>query len=122
MKQIKVTQDELKRLQESFGVGRNYLWQVLSFAKHGPTAQKIRRAAIQMGGRYVDPEFVPTCTTEFKDGQIRHTFATGVVLSVDWKTGLAVITEGDKVVWKGENLNFLAQKAQQIVIRRVINA
>jgi hypothetical protein len=85
-------------------------------------AKKIREAAIFLGGRYVDPEFIPTCTTEFKDGQIRHTFATGVVLSVDWKTGLAVITEGDKVVWKGENLNFLAQKAQQIVIRRVINA
>ena len=45
-----------------------------------------------------------------------------LALSVDWKTGRAVITEEDKVVWKGENLNFLAQKAQQIVIRRVINA
>lgn len=87
MKQIKVTQDEMKRLQESFGVGRNYLWQVLSFAKHGPTAQKIRRAAIQMGGRYVDPDFAPNCRTSYLGGMIIQQFADQVVLRIDKSSG-----------------------------------
>lgn len=119
---IRLTPEARKQLALDLGVSDSYIYDAIYYRRNGKMAKKIREAAITLGGRYVDPEFVPTCTTEFKDGQIRHTFATGVVLSVDWKTGLAVITEGDKVVWKGENLNFLAQKAQQIVIKRVINA
>ena len=87
MKHIKITQEEFKQLQERFQIGKNYLWQVLSYSKNGPTAEQIRRAALQLGGRYVDPDFAPNCRTQYLGGRIIQTFADQVVLEIDIKTG-----------------------------------
>ena len=119
MRQIKITPEERERLQVRFHSGANYINQVLSFSKHGPTAEKIRRAALQMGGRYVDPEFAPNCRTEYINGYIIQKFGANVVLTIDVKNGdvsiskgevlLDYVADGTMVVW-----NSMAIKAQGI--------
>lgn len=119
MRQIKVTPEERNRLQERFNAGRNYILQVLSFSKNGPTAEKIRRAALQMGGRYVDPDFAPNCRTQYLGGRIIQTFADQVVLEIDQKTGDIKLTHHGEVVEQLEKesmamWNAMAQKAQSL--------
>lgn len=119
MKKIKVTPDERKRLQELFLVGESYLTQVLSFAKDGPTARRIRRAALQMGGRYVDPDFSPNCRTQYTNGYIIQTFSDDVVLRIELKTGDVSITHRGNTLDRIRNAtmaiwNSMSIKAQEI--------
>lgn len=98
MRQIKVTLEERNKLQERFHAGKNYILQVLSFSKNGPTAERIRLAALQMGGRYVDPDFAPNCRTQYLGGRIVQTFADQVVLEIDIKTGdISLRHKGEEV-------------------------
>lgn len=103
MKQIKVTPEERRRLQKRFAVGENYMLDVLSYRKDGPTARKIRRAALEMGGRYVDPQFSPNCRTTYQNGFIIQTFNEGIVLRIELSTGNYTISKRDEVIDKGEN-------------------
>ncbi|MBQ1348611.1 MAG: hypothetical protein IIY58_04580 [Aeriscardovia sp.] len=117
MRQIKVTLDERKRLQERFHAKANYILQVLAFTKHGPTAERIRREAIRMGGRYVDPDFAPNCRTEYLGGMIVQTFADQVVLKINRETGDIILEHHGEVVEKLEKetmvmWNSMAMKAQ----------
>ena len=119
MRQIKVTVEERKKLQERFHARENYILQVLAFTKHGPTAERIRRAALQMGGRYVDPDFAPNCRTQYLGGRIIQTFADQVVLEIDQKTGDIKLNHHGDVVEQLENesmavWNAMALKAQSL--------
>ena len=102
MKQIKITPDERRRLQERFQVGENYMHDVLAFRKNGPTAERIRLAALEMGGRYVDPEFSPNCRTTYVNGQIIQIFAEGVELRIEIATGNYTVTQNEKLLEKAE--------------------
>ena len=119
MKKIKVTTEERKRLQERFQAGNNYILDVLGFRKDGPTARKIRLAALQMGGRYVDPDFAPNCRVQYINGQIIQTFADQVVLEIDQRTGDIKLTHHGDVVEQLEKesmavWNAMALKAQSL--------
>lgn len=119
MKRIKVTPEERKGLQERFHVGGNYMMDVLAFRKDGPTARKIRLAALQLGGRYVDPDFAPNCRTQYMGGRIIQTFADQVVLEIDRQTGDIKLTHHGDVVEQLENesmavWNAMALKAQSL--------
>ena len=119
MKQIRITPIERKRLQERFNVGKNYVQQVLAFTKNGPTAERIRRAALEMGGRYVDPNFVPNCRTQYIGGMIYQYFPEQVVLKINKETGDIVLEQHGEVIEKQENAsmvmwNSMAMKAQNI--------
>lgn len=103
MKRIKVTPEERKGLQERFHVGGNYMMDVLAFRKGGPTARRIRLAALEMGGRYVDPEFAPNCRTTYVNGQIIQIFAEGVELRIEIATGNYTVTHKEKLLAKAEN-------------------
>ncbi len=103
MKQIKVTPEERRRLQKRFQVGGNYMLDVLSYRKDGPTARQIRRAALEMGGRYVDPEFSPNCRISYANGQIVQTFNEGVTLEIDIKTGSCTVAQNGKQIENIEN-------------------
>lgn len=96
MKQIKVTPEERRRLQKRFAVGDNYMLDVLSYRKDGPTARRIRRAALEIGGRYVDPQFSPNCRISYANGQIVQTFNEGVTLEIDIKTGSCTVAQNGK--------------------------
>ena len=103
MKQIKVTPEERRRLQERFQTGANYMMDVLAFRRDGPTARKIRLAALQMGGRYVDPDFAPNCRVQYINGQIIQTFADQVVLTIERESGNIILTHHGETVDKAEN-------------------
>ena len=103
MKQIKVTITERRALQRRFQVGDNYMMDVLAYRKDGPTARQIRRAALEMGGRYVDPQFSPNCRTTYQNGFIIQTFNEGIVLRIELSTGNYTISKRDEVIDKGEN-------------------
>ena len=119
MRQIKVTPEEREQLQERFHAGANYINQVLSYSKNGPTAERIRRAALQMGGRYVDPDFSPNCRTVYMWGAIIQSFGARVVLFIDIKKGEASLMKDGKVLEVVHNAtmvewNSMAIKAQGI--------
>lgn len=114
MKQIKVTIEERNKLQERFGVGANYVLQVLAFTKHGPTAERIRRAALEMGGRFVDPDFAPNCRTQYMGGMIIQTFADNVVLEIDRETGSITLSHRGEVLEKLKNESMVTWNAMAI--------
>ena len=119
MKKIQITPSESRALRERFQIGYNYLQQVLAFTKDGPTARKIRRAALQLGGRYVDPDFVPNCRTSYMGGVITQSFADDVVLRINLKTGDLDLRHRGKIVETLNNTtmvvwNSMAIKAQEI--------
>ena len=114
-----MTLEEVDRLCERFEAGRNYIWQVLSYTKNGPTAERIRRAALQMGGRYVDPDFAPNCKTTYENGYITQTFSQDVVLRIEVMTGNICIYHNGNAVEKINNAtmsvwNSMAMKAQDM--------
>ena len=117
-----------KRLSEELGVSESYTYDALYYRRNGDVPKQIRDQALSMGGQYVDPEFVPNCRTEYLEGQIRQTFAAGVVLTIDRETGKAVITVGDEVVRRVDEplrmsrWNILAREAQQLSVQRIINS
>lgn len=125
---IKVTPEQRRELERRFDVSDTFVYESLAYNQNGETAKKIREAAIEMGGTCVDPTFIPNCRTEYLEGQIRQTFAAGVVLTIDRKTGMATITIGGEVVRKVDEAvrisswNILAQEAQQLAIRRIVTS
>lgn len=125
---IRLSSEARRELAERLGVSDSFIYDAIYYRKNGPSVQRIRQEAMALGGRYVDPEFVPDCKTEYLEGQIRQTFATGVVLTIDRKTGKAVITVGDEVIRRVDSpiqmsqWNLLAQEAQHIAVQRVITA
>ena len=127
-RQIRVTPEARRELEQRFNVSDTFVYDSLSYKQNGETARNIRQAAVEMGGVCVDPTFIPNCRTEYLEGQIRQIFAAGVVLTIDRKTGMATITVGDDVVRKVDEAvrmsswNILAQEAQQLAIQRVVNA
>jgi len=125
MKKIQITPSESRALRERFQIGYNYLQQVLAFTKDGPTARKIRRAALQLGGRYVDPDFVPNCRTSYMGGVITQSFADDVVLRINIKTGDLALTHKGNIVETLNNTtmvvwNSMAIKAQEIAETAVV--
>jgi hypothetical protein len=125
MKQIKITPAERRRLQERFNVGENYITQVLAFSKNGPTAERIRMAALELGGRYVDPNFAPNCQTTYFGGCIYQTFGDDVVLRIEIASSNVTISHHGEVVEKEENAtmtiwNAMANKAQALPQKSMI--
>ena len=122
MKQIKVTIEERRALQERFRVGDNYMMDVLAYRKNGPTAEKIRQAAIQMGGRFVDPDFAPNCRVQYIGGQIVQTFADQVVLTIDRESGDIILTHRGDVVDKVEKASMSMWTAMALQAQGIAEA
>ena len=125
MKQIKITPEERRRLQERFQVGDSYMIDVLAFRKNGPTAERIRMAALEIGGRFVDPNFSPNCQTAYMGGCIIQTFGDDVVLRIEVASSDVTISHHGEVVEKEENAtmtiwNAMANKAQALAQKSMI--
>lgn len=125
MKQIKITPEERRRLQERFQVGESYMVDVLAFRKNGPTAERIRMAALEIGGRFVDPNFAPNCQTAYMGGCIIQTFGDDVVLRIEIASSNVTISHHGEVVEKEENAtmtiwNAMANKAQVLAQKSMI--
>ncbi len=118
-KSIKVKASLAERLASVYDVSQPFVWYALNFERNGEKAEAIRRAALQLGGVYVEEGFVPTCSIErIKDG-FRQIFADEVVLTVNMKDSSAELTHRGVIVHSAINVTLddwtiLAMKAQEI--------
>ena len=88
MKYIELSTAKKARIRRALGVSRVTLWSALTFQTQSALAEKIRRMAMQDGGRVmsevdVTNGFMPNCETDFEHdaGGVRRiiqTFSNGV--------------------------------------------
>lgn len=118
-KSIKVKPALEKRLEEVYDVSQQFVSYALSFQRHGEKAEAIRRAALQLGGAYIQEGFVPTCSIERTKEGFRQIFADDVVLIVNMKDSSAELTHHGDLVHSANNVTLddwtiLAMKAQEL--------
>lgn len=118
-KYIKIQRGQTPLLADQFGVSKQYIWYALHYVKNGPTAVKIRKAALEMGGVYVESNFVPTCQFEKTPTGFQQIFADDVRLIVDVKASTAEITHRGKSVARVDEVTLdawgaLAMEAQNL--------
>lgn len=121
---IKCTTEQRRQLLAKYNINRQVLWEALCFITKSARAQKIREDALEMGGRYIEEDFIPNCRTEYKSGVIIQTFA-GDVNVITTSGFMEILVEGE-VVASFEDVtiatwgNVLA-RAQEISQKRVFN-
>lgn len=118
-KSIKIRQGVTPRLAEAYDVSPQFVWYALNFIKNGPKAEAIRRAALELGGVYVESGFVPTCRIEETRHGFRQIFADDVVLSVNLQASTAEISHHGELVLRIDDVTLdtwgpLAMEAQQL--------
>lgn len=108
MKYIELPTAKKARIRRALGVSRVTLWSALTFQTQSALAEKIRRMALQDGGRVISEVdvtngFMPNCETGFEhdaDGvrRIIQTFSNGVRLEFDNATCTADISRNGRSV------------------------
>ena len=109
MKYIELSTSKKARICRALGVSRVTLWSALTFQTQSQLAEKIRRMAVQNGGRVmikldVTEGFMPNCETSFvhgEDGRVQRivqTFSNGVRVEFDNDTCMADISRNGRSV------------------------
>ncbi len=108
MKYIELPAGKKARICRALGVSRVTLWSALTFQTQSALAEKIRRMAMQDGGRVmremdVTNGFIPNCETDFEHGnggvrRIIQTFSNGVRVEFDNDTCTANISQNGRSV------------------------
>lgn len=108
MKYIELPTAKKARIRRALGVSRVTLWSALTFQTQSALVEKIRRMALQDGGRVmsevdVTNGFMPNCETDFEhdaDGERRiiQTFSNGVRVEFDNATCTAGISRNGRSV------------------------
>ena len=125
-KYIKIERGQKSLLADQFRVSKQYIWYALHYVKNGQTAVKIRKAALEIGGVYVESNFVPTCQFEKTPTGFQQIFADDVRLIVDVKASTAEITHRGKSVARVDEITLdawgaLAMEAQSLGLQGRIN-
>lgn len=102
MRYIELATSKKARICRDLGVSRVTLWSALTFQTQSALAEKIRRMALQDGGRVISEVdvtsgFTPNCETEFIHGNdgvrcIIQTFSNGVQVEFDNEISTARIS------------------------------
>ncbi len=109
MKYIELPTRKKARIRRVLGVSRVTLWSALTFQTQSALAEKIRRMALQDGGRVmseldVTDGFMPNCQTDYvhgDDGRVQRiiqTFSNDVRVEFDNDCCTAVILHGEEPV------------------------
>lgn len=108
MRYIELPAAKKARIRRALGVSRVTLWSALTFQTQSALAEKIRRMALQDGGRVISEVdvtngFMPNCETDFEhdaDGvrRIIQTFSNGVRVEFDNATCMADISRNGRSV------------------------
>lgn len=127
MKYIELPAAKKARIRRALGVSRVTLWSALTFQSQSALAEKIRRMALQDGGRVISEVdvtngFMPNCEIAFEhdaDGvrRIIQTFSNGVRVELDSamctadisRDGRSVKTFSDVKICDWGNIVFEAQ-------------
>lgn len=102
-KEIKVSPAVRDQIAEKYGISIQAIWNALNFVSRGVRPDNIRKDALAMGGRYIEENFIPTCTCQHTENGIIQTFAAGVVLTIT--QGDAVITKNDEEVARYDQID-----------------
>jgi len=90
-------------LMRTFKVGERAFYKALSFSSQSALALRLRRAALEKGGKVMVT--IPECETiHDANGMMIQTFANGAVIEVDKNSGNAVVKYQDKVKARKQNL------------------
>lgn len=108
MKYIELPTAKKARIRRALGVSRVTLWSALTFQTQSALAEKIRRMALQDGGRVISEVdvtngFMPNCETDFEHDasgvrRIIQTFSNGVRVEFDNATSTADINRNGRPV------------------------
>ena len=105
MKYIELSTSKKARICRALGVSRVTLWSALTFQTQSQLAEKIRRMAVQNGGRVmikldVTEGFMPNCEIDDIGGvqRIIQTFSNGVRVEFDNATCTASISRDNRAV------------------------
>lgn len=102
-KYISINAETRKHLMKKYQVTSQTIWEACSFITRNKRGNDIRKDALDMGGRYIEENFVPNCRTEFLgSGGIRQIFPARVEVVLEG--GTAVITKNDKEQERYENV------------------
>lgn len=107
-KQILLPPAELRKLRESFKVGRNDLRRALNYERNSDKARMLRAAALEHGGLIYTGEhapkgYCPNVETRHEQGVMYQTFGNRVELQVNRETNIAtIIIDGNKVASFGD--------------------
>lgn len=129
MKYIKLSNDQKGSLRKAFNVSQVCIWKALCYKSDSGLSEKIRSAALEMGGRViheldVTDGFMPNCCTDFEHGsdgvrRLVMSYPNGIRLEIDAAAGCAtLIVDGEAVrrYWNvtADNLYTVAFEAQQL--------
>lgn len=126
MKYIDLSMDGKRRLEKMFETTRMGVWRALCFKSNSEQSQKIRKVALEMGGRLiheldVTDGFVPNCQTEIKrneeglvEGMVMR-YPNGVRIECDRNCATLFVDEkAERRYWNAtlSNLYGVAVEAQ----------
>ena len=102
-KYISISTETRRALMKKYNVTSRTIWEACSFITRNKRGNNIRRDAMDMGGRYIEENFIPNCRTEFLgSGGIRQIFPARVEVLLEG--GTAVIAKNDKEQERYENV------------------
>ena len=102
-KYITISTETRRALMKKYNVTSRTIWEACSFITRNKRGNDIRRDAMDMGGRYIEENFIPNCRTEFLgSGGIRQTFPARVEVFLEG--GTAVIRKNDKDLERYDNV------------------
>ena len=100
---ISVKPEVIDQLSSKYDISRRAVWSALAFLTKNERGSNIRKDALDMGGRYIEENFIPNCRTEFLgSGGIRQTFPARVEVFLEG--GTAVIRKNDKDLEQYDNV------------------
>lgn len=124
-KSIKIDPENRRKLEETFGVSKQFIWYALNYVKNGPSSERIRQAALDLGGFYVTEKFTPNCRTVFTADEIVQDFGATIILTINRRSGELTISDNGEVVETVEGADLygwaaMAQKAQEMAIASIV--
>ena len=125
-KSIKINPEARHLLEKSFGVSHQYIWYALNYVKNGPSCERIRKAALDLGGVYSSSDFMPNCRVSHLGDKVIQDFGADVILTINRKTGEVSISDNGNTVAFMYDVNIdgwaaMAEMAQKIARSRMLS-
>lgn len=126
LKSIKVSPATRRVLEKTYGVSHQYIWYALNYVKNGPSAERIRKAALDLGGVFTSSDFTPNCRVSHADNKIVQDFGGDVILTINRKTGELSVSDNGNTVASMYDVNIdgwaaMAKMAQKIAYSRIVS-
>lgn len=123
-KYINCSTELRSHIMKTCGLSPAGFWKIMRFKSSSDNAIRIRRYAVEHGGKLADSDFMPNCrTTHNADGTMIQDFGWGVSLLVDFKSSTIAVCKNSKVVEIHEQVTVsgwgdLTREAQTMAERR----